>query len=141
METVKEEVGLCANSSMSGTVGRLCASEFNALWRPGNRSLAAPFSNRGYYNCHRGRSCRTRWLYSIVGAVRAVCGAAGLGWLYGRMGPALLPITLATLTSDFLVVRPRHEFTLNLTTAGLGATYAAGALLNRIFVCWAAKRG
>jgi K+-sensing histidine kinase KdpD len=67
--------------------------------------------------------------------------AAALSWLYGRMGPALLSITLATLASDFLLVQPRYEFTLNHTTAGLGATYAAGALLSRIFVYWTVKRG
>ena len=32
--------------------------------------------------------------------------AAGLSWLYGRMGPTLLSITLAALASDFLFAQP-----------------------------------
>ena len=130
-----------AHGSMSGTVA---ARAHQNSTRFGDLAIAV----------WRHRSLIAVIITAIAGGLVALVGftlllapfalfvaAAGLSWLYGRMGPALLPITLATLTSDFLVVRPRYEFTLNLTTAGLGATYAAGALLNRIFVCWAAKRG
>ena len=91
---------------------------------------------RGALATWQSQSWRHRYLIAVV--ITAIAGGlvalvdftlsfapfalfvAGLSWLYGRMGPALLSITLATLASDFLFVQPRYEFTLNHRTPGLG---------------------
>ena len=66
--------------------------------------------------------------------------AAGLSAAFGGRGPALLAVAVAAIASDFFFTEPRYELSMNRTTLGLAALYAASALISRGGIYWSEKR-
>jgi two-component system sensor histidine kinase KdpD len=113
----------------------------------GNRRVQPPL--RHVSTLQRTGSWRLRYLFAVAatsasaGAIAAVdltlsfplfvlfVAAVGLTWLFAGLGPAVCALVMSTLASDFLVIEPRYELSLNGTVLRLAAVHSAGALVSR----------
>jgi K+-sensing histidine kinase KdpD len=62
--------------------------------------------------------------------IKALCFAAGVCWtsLRAGLGPGLVALILATLATDYFVVEPLFELSLDLSTLATLASYGALAM-------------